>query len=383
MAWKERVVSTRKQLHGWWPGKRECTAERMLINPYNGCGIGCFFCYARGFPGYFQDFHEKGIITVAEDFDKIVAEQLDSIDIASCGYLSPVTDPFQPLNRKYRLSEKIIQVFVERNIPIEFVTKARIPQEAISLMKQQPYCFGQISILTLNEELRKVLVPYGASTGTLLRNLERLSREGIYAVCRIDPIFPYLTDRKFHLEQLIERALDSGARHIVASALDIPLKLQDHFFQTLGSYFGTEIVQNYRALYTERIGPYLHAQIGYRKALFSTIREICDKKGISFALCMEYELVDGKAQGLNQKFMSSRNCEGIDIPVHRRKGKRFYPASDCAGDCLHCTDPKCGIPDLAMGRPGSKKDWKLSDYRRWSAQLKMGDLFYGSDSEEG
>ena len=87
--------------------------------------------------------------------------------------------------------------------------------------------------------------------------------------------------------------------------------------------------------------------------------------------------------GLNQKFMSSRNCEGIDIPVHRRKGKRFYPASDCAGDCLHCTDPKCGIPDLAMGRPGSKKDWKLSDYRRWSAQLKMGDLFYGSDSEEG
>jgi len=106
---KHILIFTKKELHGWWPGKRECTSERMLINPYNGCGIGCFFCYTLAFPGYFQIFREKGIITVAKDFDRVVAKQLDSIDIASCGYLSPVTDPFQPLNEKYHLSEKIIR----------------------------------------------------------------------------------------------------------------------------------------------------------------------------------------------------------------------------------------------------------------------------------
>ncbi|MBC7188792.1 hypothetical protein H5U35_01050, partial [Candidatus Aerophobetes bacterium] len=50
------LLDTKKQLHGWWPGKRECTGERMLINPYNGCQINCFFCYAHAFPGNFQLF---------------------------------------------------------------------------------------------------------------------------------------------------------------------------------------------------------------------------------------------------------------------------------------------------------------------------------------
>ncbi len=64
-------------------------------------------------------------------------------------------------NTQYHLSEKIIKVFVERNIPIEFVTKASIPGEVIDLIKQQSHSFGQVSLLTLNEDLRKILVPRG------------------------------------------------------------------------------------------------------------------------------------------------------------------------------------------------------------------------------
>jgi len=173
------VVPSRKELHGWWRGKRECTAERMLINPYNGCGIGCFFCYSLAFPGNFQIFREKEVVVVAKNFDRILAQQLDSIDLAFPGYLSPVTDPFQPLNEKYRLSEKIIKVFVERNIPIEFITKAEVPQQAVDLIKLQRHSFAQVSILTLNENLRKKLVPRGAATYTLFENLEKLAREGI------------------------------------------------------------------------------------------------------------------------------------------------------------------------------------------------------------
>jgi len=364
------VIPTTKELHGWWPGKRECTSERMLINPYNGCGIGCFFCYSLAFPGYFQIFREKGAAVVAKDFDRVVSEQLDSIDVASCGYLSPVTDPFQPLNKKYHLSERIIRAFVERNIPIEFITKAKVPQEAIELIKMQPHSFGQVSILTLNEDLRRVLVPRGASTDVLFQNLERLSEEGIFAVCRIDPIFPYITDKVRELEELIERAKSSGVSHIITSVLDIPLKTKEDIFKTIKQCFGVGMEWDYRRLYQENIDGYLHADIDYRKRIFDFLRNICERKNLTFALCMEYEAKKDEIRGLNREFMSSRNCEGIDIPIYIRKGGKFYPACDCKGDCLHCTNPICGIEDLAMGREGSKKDWHLKDYRRWSRKLR-------------
>jgi len=143
------AVSAKKELHGWWPGKRECTAERMLINPYNGCGFDCLYCYANVMNwGYFRLYRRDGLVTVFEKMDANVARQLDSIDVAACGYLSPVTDPFQPVNSRYRLSERIVQVFTQRGIPIDVVTKGIIPDEVIRLLAQNRHSFAQVSITT-------------------------------------------------------------------------------------------------------------------------------------------------------------------------------------------------------------------------------------------
>jgi DNA repair photolyase len=365
------LVETKKELHGWWRGKRECTSERFLINPYNGCSIGCKFCYSRSFPGWFQFFKLYNVIVVAKDFDKVIEKQLDSIDIVSCGYLSPVTDPFQPLNEKYRLSEKIIEVFLRRNIPIEFITKAYVPEIVLDMIKEHPHCFGQVSILTFDEKLKRILVPNGASIQELFSNIRRMARRNIFSVCRIDPIFPYLTDDKEQLKALVKRASDSGVRHIIASILDIPVSIKGEIFKFIKDNFGQNLYKKYLFLYQERIDNYLNANIDYRLKIFDFLRTTCDKKGISFALCMEYKLdKEGNAVGLNRDFMSSVNCEGIDIPIYKKKENKFYPAANCNGNCLNCKEAICGISDLAMGKQGSKKDWRLKDYKRWSTGLE-------------
>jgi DNA repair photolyase len=345
----------------------------LLINPYNGCSVDCFFCYTKGFNwGYFKTFFEQKIVTVSKDFDRSVSEQLDSINVASCGYLSPVTDPFQLLNLKYKLSEKILKEFVNRNIPIEFITKEKISDEAIELIKQQPHSFGQVSILTLNEDLRKILVPEGATTSELIDNLYKLSNADIYAVCRIDPVLPFINDKRQELKDLISAAIDAGANHIISSCLDIPKLIYDYVIQNIKQYFGNAIAYDYRKLYHESIDNYINADINYRKRLFDFLREECDRQGVTFALCMEYELIDGKPKGLNQEFMSSTNCEGMNIPIYIRVGKSFKPIANCNGACLNCKEAICGINDLAMGKKeDSKKDWRLKDYRRWS-QLELG-----------
>jgi DNA repair photolyase len=363
------AVNSSKELHGWWPGKRECTAERMLTNPYNGCSVNCSFCYSRALPGYFQIFRQKGVVTVCLDFDRVVAEQLDDLEIAACGYLSPVTDPFQPLNNEYRLSERIIEAFVSRNIPVEFVTKECVPDKVIQLMKTQPHSFGQFSILTLNEPLRRQLMEGGATTDELFEGMSRMAAAGLHAVCRIDPIIPYITDRQSELRDLIQRASDSGARHVVASVMDICLSMTNDIYERLFP-FGNGVIRDMKKLYHERIDSSMQADINYRKRIFDLLRNVCDKAGVTFALCMEYGLIDGVPVGLNEEFMSSTNCEGIDIPIYVRSGDHFRPAASCNGACLSCTNPECGVDDLALGKIGwQKPGFKLSDYRRWSRQL--------------
>jgi len=363
------LIITKKEIHGWYPGKRECTSERLLINPYNGCSVNCFYCYARALPGYFEVFNKKNIIFVCKDFDKTVSRQLDSLKVVSCGYLSPVTDPFQKLESIYHLSEKIIEEFIKRNIPIEFITKCKIPEKIIDLIKLQKHSFGQVSILTLNENLRKILAPGGATTDELFNNLKLLSKNNIFCVLRIDPIFPFITDKKEELFKLIERGIDCGVKHIISSILDIPFRIKGLILNRIKKYFGFSIYQKYLSLYKEKIG-YLNAKIDYRRNIFGFIREFCDKKKITFALCMEYGLNGGEIFGLNKEFMSSKNCEGIDIPIYVKENNVFKPICNCLGNCLNCKEPLCEIKDLALAKAKDmRKSFKLKDYKRWSEQL--------------
>lgn len=289
------------------------------------------------------------------------------------------------------MSKKIIEVFLKYNIPIEFITKCEIPQDVIEMLKPlstedknscKKHCFGQVSILTTDENLRKILSPCGATTDTLFKNLERLAKNNIFAVCRIDPILPYITDKKEHLKELLLKAKDSGAKHIIASVLDIPLKIYDFVLENIKKYFGTGVYYDYKNLYIERIG-YINAKIDYRLKIFDYLRNLCDKYGLTFALCMEYRILDDTKksktpmyEGLNKIFMSSVNCEGIDIPVYIRKSniEKFYPAADCKGVCLTCENALCGIPELAQGKK-VPQSLRLKDYKSFSKKIQQGALF--------
>ncbi len=372
------IVDSNKELHGWWNGiepygNRECTSERLLINPYNGCSHNCLFCYSHALGGYFRLFREKGVVTVFNDFATKVARQLDGLTLASCGYLSPVTDPFQPLNDKYELSEQILKEFVDRNIPVQFTTKGRISEKALKLIKKQEHSFGEVSILTLDEDKRRQLMTGdAASTDELVRNIERLANAEKFAVCRIDPIIPYVTDGEEELEELVRRVVDAGAGHIITSCMDIPRALKNELYEELEKRVEEFPKKEFASLYTERISGRLHANMAYRRKLFRTMRAICDRNKVKMSLCMEFESLGGKkVEGLNKEFMSSNNCEGVDIPLYMRKGdgKRFEPVQGCNGNCLKChfakEEPVCGIPDLK--KAGA---WKLRDYRRWNLQLK-------------
>ena len=165
----------------------------------------------------------------------------------------------------------------------------------------------------------------------------------------------------------MRRVVDAGAGHTIASCMDIPRALKYEIYEKLEERF--EIPKRkMRGLYTEIISGRFHVNIEYRRKLFGMMREICDRNKVTMGLCMEFESLGGKkVKGLNKRFMSSNNCEGVDVPIYVRKrdGKQFEPVKGCNGNCLKChftdKEPVCDIPDLK--KAGA---WKLWDYRRWS-----------------
>jgi hypothetical protein len=238
-------------------------------------------------------------------------------------------------------------------------------------MRRQRHSFGQFSVVTPREDLRCELMKGGASVDGLFASMKRCAVAGLPVVLRIDPVIPLLTDSKQDLEALVARGVDAGARHVVASVLDIPARMAKQVFANLKT-FGVGFTFDLARLYSESQEGCLHAEIDYRRRVFDTLRNMCDTRGVTFALCMEYATVEGRSVGLNAEFMSSASCEGVNVPLYRRQGTGFVPAAECTGACLTCVDAACGVDDLAMGRPDSVKDFTLADYRRWSRQRKNG-----------
>lgn len=307
-----------------------------------------------------------------------MSKRLDRLNLSPPGYLSPTSDPFQPVNLKYRLSERVIKAFVERNLPILVVTKRVISDEALSLLREQRDSVFEVSLLTLNERLRKFFSPGGSSVRELLDSLEVVSRMGVHTVLRVDPILPFLNDKEEDIFALVKEAKERGVKHVVASCLDIPLRLKKFILASLARW-DDSLPLKYSSLYKERISNSLQADIGYRRKVFSLIREIVVSLGLTLSLCMEFT---EEGENLNEVYATSRNCEGRVMPVSLRKGGLFSPLP-CSneGSCLTCTTSACGISGLAMG--GKARYLSYNDFRRLGNGRGLGSLFGSRDPLDG
>ena len=359
----------RKGLHGWPSGRRECTAERMLANPYNGCTHDCLACYAAALPGSaFARFRACGSITAWREFPQTVARELDALNFAAPLYLSPVADPLQPAEKELRLTEATMRAALSRGVPVDLVTKAVPDDRMLGVLAGHRHNLLQFSLPTADEDLRRRLMKGGAGVEQILAAIRQAAGMGIYTVLRLDPIYPFLTDSAENIRSTVDKAAAAGVRHIVTSVLDIPLRTREVIWQRLAEGWGAGMAESWRDLYTIRIGSYLHAHQDYRDEIFQQVRERASAAVLSFALCMEFRLdAEEHPMGMNREFATTANCEGLNIPIYRRSGEHFIPASDCNGACLTCNEAKCGIAELAMGRHGvPEKGVQLSDWRRWS-----------------
>jgi len=178
----------------------------LALNPYNGCGHGCKYCYAP-YVVHREPEEWRGEIQVKKNIPMVLAKELKKIDITKDRNITigTVTDPYQPCEAEHKLTRYCIEQLHRYKIPVSIVTKSPLITRDKELFKGMDLEVG-VSVSTLDEEFRKVLETNTPSTQERLEALASMKEHRRYLF--IAPIFPGKTDLEFFFWWASENEID-------------------------------------------------------------------------------------------------------------------------------------------------------------------------------
>jgi DNA repair photolyase len=214
----------------------------LSLNAYRGCEHGCVYCYARPSHGFLN--LSSGLDFETKLFAKTNAAERLRAALARPGHVvSPInlganTDPYQPIEQRYRITREVLEVFAETGHPCTIVTKsARIERDLdlLSELARRNLVFVAVSVTTLDNRLAAKLEPRASAPHRRLEAIARLSEAGVPTGVFAAPIIPMINDRD--LEAILERGREAGARTAGYTIVRLPHEVKDLFREWLELHF--------------------------------------------------------------------------------------------------------------------------------------------------
>ena len=212
------------------------------LNPYRGCEHGCIYCYARPtheFLGFSAGLDFESKIMVKEDAPKLLrAELMSPRWQPQVLFMSGVTDCYQPVEAKLKLTRRCLEVLAEFRNPVFIITKNRLVTRDIDLLSELAR-FNAVevwlSITTLDSELRKIMEPRTSPPSARLATIQELTQAGIRAGVNVAPVIPGLTDHE--MPAILQAAADAGATAAGYTLVRLPYGVASLFEKWLETHF--------------------------------------------------------------------------------------------------------------------------------------------------
>jgi DNA repair photolyase len=208
------------------------------INPYRGCEHGCVYCFARPTHAYLG--LSPGVDFESRLFAKPNAAALLAKELSAPGYVPKViamgtnTDPYQPLEKKMRITRSILEVLRDFRHPVAIVTKSPLILRDIDILSEMAdmgLAKAALSITTLDRKLARTMEPRAGTPSRRLQAIQGLSEAGIPTGVMFAPAIPALNDAE--METVLSAAADAGARSAGYVLLRLPLEIKDLFREWL------------------------------------------------------------------------------------------------------------------------------------------------------
>lgn len=198
-----KIIETKTAL-----AKSKIPGIDYTINPYFGCEFGCSYCYAdfmsrfsrmyREFSGDLKWGEFVGVkINIAERLKNEILKLESKLSLFQGTakskpnvWLSIVTDPYQPVEKRFRLTRKCLEILLEFQYPVGILTRSPLVLRDVDLFVEFENLEVGLSITTDNDKIRKIFEPKAPSIASRIKTLERLKKRNIKTFAFIGPILP-------------------------------------------------------------------------------------------------------------------------------------------------------------------------------------------------
>lgn len=301
------------------------------INPYVGCAFGCAYCYARYTHRWVLDRHananpDHDELRVAHEtlppwlaFERRIFVKQNAAEVlrhtlrhGSEKHLALVagetivigtaTDPFQPAERRYRVTRSILEVLAEHpGLSVCIITKSPLVTRDIDLLsriRRHSSLSVHLSLISLDRDLARRLEPRAPTPDARLRALSRLRAADIETGINVMPVLPAITDAPDALERLVAAVAERGASYVNACPLRLRSSARARYLPFIEREF-PHLARRYRATYA-----FDHkVSAEYTQRLRDTMRGLCERYGVAYGYGGRSG--DRTAEAIEEKFAGS------------------------------------------------------------------------------
>ena len=225
------------------------------LNPYRGCTHGCHYCFARRYQAQLEMGHGdefSSVILVKVNFPAVLKRELARAPRADDRMaLGTATDPYQPIEGRYRLTRRTLEVLTDRPAALSVITKGPLVVRDVDLLAElgrRTACTVNVSVPTVDDETWRRLEPGTAPPLQRLRAMKTLVEAGVDAGVLMAPIVPGISSHPAKLEATVRAAADHGAAFVGAGLLHLEGGTRAHFLELLAREY-PDLVAGYGRLY--------------------------------------------------------------------------------------------------------------------------------------
>lgn len=227
-------------------------ATNWDLNIYRGCGHRCRYCFAQYSHKYLSSKDFFGEIFVKTN----IAEVLNKEFLKKSWKFEPVTvcgisDCYQPIEARYKLMPKVLEVFIRHKNPIVITTKSTLILRDIELIKQLNEVASvniATSVSSFDDDIRKKIEPNAPPTIERLKMLKEFKKMGCKTTVLFMPIIPYLTDDPYNLDKILKTTSEFGIDNIITGSLHLRGNTKNVFFSFIKDNY-PDLLKKYSELY--------------------------------------------------------------------------------------------------------------------------------------